>query len=248
MLKAAWLFARSPARAARGSPKNRLDLNCLWLYLLATAAFMLLFWLKPFDFPDRTAPIPYEMQDFAYWLKAELWQPVLEGGWVVFMLGLLQFFASGTWPVKLATAVLLTASPFILIGAYAQMHAFPYWAFAAGCSVWLVPFYYLTAKAGPQRWWPLINFSLGVNAIGLPIAGLLSIAALLDQAEAFKAVQIAGGLWLLGATTLGVRELSGLRLPRAFMAVILSAFMQFALAFCLHFLGAKGVLKALFYG
>ncbi len=248
MLKAAWLFIRSPSKAAKAHSKAALDGNCAWIYLISTLAFMLLFWLKPFDFPDRTAPVPFEMQDLSYWLKAEFWQPVLEAGWVVFLLGFMSFFAAGSWPVRLASAVALTAAPGALIAAYVQYNAFPYWGFAAGAALWLLPFYFLTARAGKSQWWPLINFSMGVNAIGLPIAALLAIAVALNQADLFKGVQIAGGLWLLGAMIIGVRELSGLRLPRAFMAVLLSAFAQFALAFCLHFLGAKGVLKALFYG
>jgi hypothetical protein len=248
LAKLAWLYMRSPAKAAAQKKEAELDFDCLWLYVASTAAFVALFWWKPFDFPDRTAAVPLEMQDLSYWLKAEMWQPVLELGWVAFLLALLRFFATGSWPVRLASGVALTAAPFILIGGYAQMQAFPYWAFALGCVLMLAPFYWLTAGAGKKDWWPLINFSLGVNAIGLPIAAALALCVLLDQAQAFQGAQIIGGLWLLGATTLGARELSGLRLPRAFMAAILSAFLQFALAFCLHFLGAKGVLKALFYG
>lgn len=248
LLKDAWLFMRSPAKAAREYDKPQLDLGCLWLYVLSTAAFMLLFWLKPFDFPDRTAPVPFEMQDLGYWLKAELWQPVLEAGWVFFLLGLLRFYRAGSWPVRLASSVLWTAAPYILIVTYAQTHAFPKWAFALGSAAWLASFIPVVRKAGKNDWWPLINFSMGVNAIGLPIVALLAFSVVIGQGQLFTAAQIAGGLWLLGATTLGIRELTGLRLPRAFMAVILSAFLQFALAFCLHFLGAQGVLKALFYG
>jgi hypothetical protein len=234
--------------AVRESKTTSLDLSCLYIYIAATVAFVLLFWWKPFDFPDRAAPVPYEMQDLAYWFKAESWQPVLEAGWVVFLLAYLSLFSRGTFPLRLMCAIALTAAPGALLASYVQIKTFAYWGLAAGFAAWLAPFWWLTRRAGRGQWWPLINFSLGVNIIGLPIAFLLAICVLADQPQAFQGVQIFGGLWLLGAMTVGVRELSGLRLPRAFMAVLLSAFAQFALAFCLHFLGAQGVLKALFYG
>lgn len=248
LLKLCWLFMRHPENAAKECEKPAFDKDCLWLYVLSTLAFMVLFWLKPYNFPDPNIPVPSELQDLPYWLKAELWQPVLELGWIMFLLGFLRFYATGSWPVKLTASVAWTAAPYILIVAYAQVHAFPKWAFALGCVAWVASFYPVLSKAGKKDWWPLLNFSMGVNAIGLPIVALLALSVAANVPDAFKALQIVGGLWLLGATTLGVRYLSGLRMPRVFMAVILSAFLQFALTFCLHFLGAAGVLKALYYG
>ena len=241
-------FLLSPTRAARDCRAPRILTPCVVLYVLATAGFMVLFWLKPFDFPDADAAVPREMRDLGYWLKAELWQPLLEAGWIVFLLGLLRYFRRGSWPVRLASAVLWTAVPFIVLAAYAQARAFPKPALAAATAAWMALFIPLLKEAGREDWCPIVNFSLGANAIAFPLLAALGIATAAGRAEAFKALQILGGLWLLGAMTLGARELSGLRLPRAFMAVVLSAFMQFALAFSLHFLGAEGVLKALLYG
>lgn len=248
LFKTGWQYLTSPQQAAKSCKKSGVDADCLWLYAIATFAFMVVFWLKPFDFPDPNVPVPTELQDFAFWLRAEAWQPVLEFGWIVFLLGFLRFYQKGSWPVRLAASVLWTAAPFILIVLYAQIHAFPKWGFALGCLAWVGSFYPVLKKTGRADWWPLINFSAGVNAVAIPIVLALAVSVWTRTPELFKAGQIAGGLWLLGATTVGVRELSGLRLPRAFMAVILSAFLQFALTFCLHFLGAHGVLKALYYG
>jgi len=54
-------------------------------------------------------------------------------------------------------------------------------------------------------------------------------------------------LWMLGAGTLGLRELCALRLPRAFMAMLLSLVFQISAAFTLHLLGLvpKDILKAM---
>ncbi len=54
--------------------------------------------------------------------------------------------------------------------------------------------------------------------VGYPVPVVETV--LIDQPDVFKGVQIAGGLWILGASTLGLRALTGLRLPRAFMAVL----------------------------
>jgi len=45
------------------------------------------------------------------------------------------------------------------------------------------------------------QFLMGVNAIGLPIVALARVfQSVIAQGQLFTAVQIAGGLWLLGAT------------------------------------------------
>jgi hypothetical protein len=77
----------------------------------------------------------------------------------------------------------------------------------------------------------------------------MGLAASLRSKELFMASQAAGGFWILGCATVGLRRLTGLRLPRVFMAVLLSMFFQIALAFTLHILGLvpKDILKALLY-
>jgi hypothetical protein len=63
------------------------------------------------------------------------------------------------------------------------------------------------------------------------------------------AAQVAGGIWMLVWGTMGLRKLTGLRLPRAFMAMLLSMFFQVQTALALHLLGlmSKVMLKALIF-
>jgi hypothetical protein len=77
----------------------------------------------------------------------------------------------------------------------------------------------------------------------------MALAVFIDADSLFKGAQIAGGLWVLLCGTLGLRALTDLRLPRCFMAVLMSMFMQIAFAFTLHMLGIvpKDILKALLY-
>jgi hypothetical protein len=90
---------------------------------------------------------------------------------------------------------------------------------------------------------------LGVNAIGIVMLAPMSLAALLRSSSLFMATQVVGGFWILGWSTVGLRKLTGMRLPRAFMAVLLSMFFQVAAAVTLHKLGlvSKDILKALLY-
>ena len=90
---------------------------------------------------------------------------------------------------------------------------------------------------------------LGLNAVGIVLLVPMTVAVFMDAPEVFTITQAIGGPWILGWGTVGLRELTGLRLPRAFMAMLFSMFLQIALAFTLHLLGIvpKEILKALFY-
>jgi hypothetical protein len=67
--------------------------------------------------------------------------------------------------------------------------------------------------------------------------------------DLFMGAQVVEGLWLLGVGTLGLRALTGLRLPRAFMSMLLAMLFQVAFAFTLYMLGLvpPEILKALLY-
>ena len=90
---------------------------------------------------------------------------------------------------------------------------------------------------------------LGVNVIGVALIPLMTVAVRARSAGAVTTVQALGGLWMRGVGTLGLRQLTGLRLPRAFMALLFSMVFQIAVAFTLHLLGIvpKDILKALLY-
>ncbi len=240
------LFLTSPARAA-GECRRAADLRpYLSLYLAMTAGYMLFYWLKPFDFPDRNAALPREIQDLGFWFKVMLWQPPLEAVWIVCLGALVVWFKDGWLPLRLCLGVAWAASPFILMVLYAN-NGLSKPALGAGSLVWASLFYPLARRQPLPDWRALAAFMLGVNAIGVALLLPMTAATLLGLPEVFKAAQAAGALWLLGAGTLGLRELSGLRLPRAFMAMLLSLFFQIAAAFSLHLLGVvpKDILKAM---
>ena len=243
------LYLISPTRGAQAARDEENLAPSLWLYAAFVLGYMVFFRYKPLDFPDKNAPLPAEVQDLFFWFKVTLWQPPLEAAWIVFLIGLIQWFEKGSWPVRFMTAVLWTATPFILIAAYAQKGGLPKTGLAAGFAAWLALFYPLIRKAPRKRWMPMISYMMGLNVIGIVLLLPMAIAVALDAPMLFNASQAAGGIWILIVGTLGLRELTGLRLSRAFMAVLLSMFFQIALAFNLHLLGLvpKEILKALFY-
>ena len=97
------------------------------------------------------------------------------------------------------------------------------------------------------HWIAVASLMCALNIVGLLLLAPMWLSVQLGAEGLFKGAQIAGGLWILGCGTLGLRALTGLRLPRCFMSVLLSMFMQIALAFTLHMLGLvpKDILKAL---
>lgn len=242
-------FLRSPAQAAEDCRRPEALGPCARIYALFVVAYALFFWLKPFDFPERNAAFPREAQTLLFWTKVMLWQPPLEAGWIAFLLGLVAWFRSGSLPLRMAGGVAWTAAPFLLMISYAQFKVFSKPGLALGSALWLGLFVPLWRKLSQSEWRPIAAFMLGLNAIGLAILAPMIGAAIADSPGAFKFVQAAGGLWILGAGTAGLRRLTGLRLPRAFMAVLFSMFFQIALAFTLHLLGIvpKDILKALLY-
>lgn len=245
-------FARlclfSPSRAAQSAKREDAWKDGLAIYAIFLAASAVFFWLKPADFPDVNAPIPIEHRGLGFWLKVGFWQLPLEAGWILFLAVLARFFSRGSWPVRFAAAVLWTAFPFLAFVAYGQ-GAIPRLGLHAAFLVWLAPMALLARRLEAGEWRPLAAFILGMNAIGLALLAPMAAAALFQSASFFTFSQALGGLWMLAFASLGLRELSRLRLPRAFMAVLFSMFLQIALAFHLHLGGLvpKEILKALFY-
>jgi len=255
-LQLARQYLLAPSKGAEAAREEKSLAPSLWIYVAFTAGYLLFYWLKPFDFPDKNAPLLREPLGLFFWFKVVLWQPPLELAWIVFLMGLVAWFREGSLPVRLAAGVAWAASPFLLIVAYLQQEPSLLWPsisrplFAAGSLVWLALFYPLLKKTPKPDWRPLISFMLGINIIGIVLLIPMAAAVFMDSPDMFKAAQIAGGLWILGASMLGLRVLTGLRLPRAFMAVLLSMLFQAALALTLFALGLvpKEILKALFYG
>lgn len=249
-LRLARLYLFAPSAAAdEASKEENLPLN-LGLYLAFAAATMLFFAVKPFDFPDASAVDSLGSSGLWFWFKVLLFQPPLEAAWIVCLMGLVSWLRGGGLPVRLAVAVGWTASPFILMAAYSSSSlGMGKLLFAALSLLWAAAFYPMLRGLTRQDWLPLVSFMLGLNVIGLALLVPMTGAVLLRSTGVFTTVQALGGLWMLGVGTLGLRRLTGLRLPRAFMAVLFSMFFQIAVAFTLHLLGVvpKEILKALLY-
>jgi hypothetical protein len=252
MLSAAWRLSKaflfSPSRAAELSRDEDNLVPSAIIYAAFTLAYLLFFAWKPFDFPDATAPYPREAQGLFFWFKVMLWQPPLEAAWIAFLLGLSIWLGGGSLPLRLISAVVWAAAPFALMAVYAGTHMSKI-PLALGTAIWLGLFIPLWRRVQRSQAMSMISLMLGLNAIGLAILPGMIVAALLRSSSLFTAVQAGGALWLLGCGGLGLRALTGMRLPRAFLAMILSMFFQVALAFALHLLGVvpKDILKALLY-
>ena len=245
-------FARSclfsPVSAASAAREPGSLAPATWIYaafLLATAVF---YAAKPFDFPDRNAPFPRQAQTLWFWLRVMLWQPPLEAAWIACLLALLSWFRTGKLFWRLLGAVLATATPFVLLLCY-KYGALGRGAYAGLALAWFTVVSRWAMRSPREALAPTAAFMLALNAIGLVGLAPMALAVALDADSLFKGAQIAAGLWMLLCAALGLRTLSGLRLPRCFMAVLLSMFMQIAFAFTLHMLGLvpKDILKALLY-
>ena len=194
-------------------------------------------------------PPPQEIQNFFYWFKVNLWHPLLDAAWIILLLGLLRWFKEGRLGARMLGAAAWAALPGLLILLYYKLKVFPWFTLALGTAAWLYPLRPLLRGMTREEWFPMALFMVALNALGLVILLPMSVCLAGRWREAFMAAQIGGGLWMLRNGALGIRELSGLRLSRAFLAVLFSLFHLVGLSFLLHFLGAPAtVLKAVFYG
>ncbi len=242
-------FVTSPRKAAQDSRRPELLAPAVWIYAAFTLGYMLFYWLKPWDFPDVNAAFPHDTQNLFFWAKVMAWQPPLEAAWILLLAGWVVFFRSGKLGLRMILGVAWTAAPIVLIVLYAQKQGLPKPAFAAGTALAFGAFYPFLARLPREHWRPLVTFMLGLNALGLIMLAPMIVSVFAGSPGLFQFSQIAGGLWLLAAGTIGLRELTGLRLPRAFLCVLFAMFLQIAFAFALFFLGAvpKEILKALLY-
>lgn len=244
-------FLASPSKAAAEARSPRsLSVNAriYGLFLLLWAVF---FWLKPFDFPDANAGLPLTARGPLFWLKAALWQLPVELLLVFLLLGLLEWMREGSLPFKLVCAVGWTLASFVLVVAYAQKMGLSKAALAFGGLVSFAPFALLARRVKKEDARAVLSFLLGVNAVGLPMLAGMALATAAGLPVLFKGAQIAGGFWMIGASAVGLRELSGLRMARAFMAFLLSLFLQILFVLVLYFLGLvpDDILRgALLYG
>ncbi|MBI4375920.1 MAG: hypothetical protein HY549_05660 [Elusimicrobia bacterium] len=241
-------FLSSPREAAERCRRPESFRASLMIYAAFVVCYALFFWLKPWDFPEVNAPWPQQELGLLFWLKVLLWQPALEGAWIALLLGLISWFGAGSMAFRLLTAVAWAAGPIMLM-AYHHSGALSRPAFAAGSVLAFGAFIPLWRKVETRDWISVTAFMLGLNVIGL--AGLIpmALAIWLRHELLFKIAQFVSAFWMLGAGAAGLKALSGLRLPRVFMAIMLSVVFQVTLAFSLYLVGLvpKDVLKALLY-
>ena len=106
MLRDAVSFGRkclfSPSAAARAAAEPATLPAAGLIYAAFILGYWLFFTFKPFDFPERGAPSPQEVQDALYWLKVACWQPPLEAAWIAFLTGMLVFFGGGSLALRVA--------------------------------------------------------------------------------------------------------------------------------------------------
>jgi hypothetical protein len=241
-------MVRSPTAGAEKVKPKEAFLPAVKVYAAFLLLYALFFWLKPFDFPDPNVGVPRESQNLLFWLKVMSFQPLLEVAWVVFLYGMARWFSAGTLALRMTAAVFAAAAPFILILLYYQ-NFIPKSLFALGAAAW-IGFSLWYAKG--QSWEPLrelLAFMLALNAVGIALLVPMVLFTAMRSQQLFMLSQGLGGFWLLGAGALGLRQLTGLRMSRAFMAMLLSMFLQIAFAFTLHLLGVvpKEILKAILY-
>ncbi len=237
---------------SRGAEENRKDGNIpqnLAIYALFLIGSLIFYWLKPWNSPDQYAPFPRDVQNFYFWFRVMLWQPPLEIAWIACLLGLVSWLEKGNLMVRLTSALAWTAAPFILIVLYAQKQGIPKPLFTLGEIISFALFIPLLRRWKKENWIPIAGFMLGINVIGLIVLIPMAISVVLKSTRLFDASQIIGGLWMLWAGMMGLRALNGMRLSRAFLAMLFSLFFQIAFAFALHFIGIvpKEILKALLY-
>lgn len=238
----------SPSRAAELAAQPAAPRPAAFIYAACLVATAVFFALKPFDFPDRNAAFPREAQGLLFWLKVMLWQPPLEAALIVFVVALVEWLREGKLFFKMLGGLLFTALPFVLLLAY-KYGGLSWGGYAALAAGWLGLVGWRARLVPAQSWRPAAALMLALNAVPLLSVAPMALATGLGSEGLFKGAQIVAGLWMLGAAALGLRALTGARLPRCFMAVLFSMFMQIAFAFTLHMLGLvpKDILKALLY-
>lgn len=246
------LLLASPSRGAQACRDERAWGPALRIFGAFVGLSVLFYWWKPFDFPEKLLPFPREELTLFFWFKAMLVQIPFELALIAFTIGFVEWLRAGSFGFKLVTSVGWTAFALIVnIVAYvdhATASAKP--LFAVGALAAFAPFYALLRKVRPEEWKPVSAFLLAINAIGIVLFVPMALCTAAEAAQAYKIVQVAGLLWLLGASTLGLRAATGLKLKSAFMAMLFGMCFQIALAFTLHLLGVPGnwLKAAMLYG
>ncbi len=244
----AWLMISSPSRAAQACRRPETLRPAAILYaafILGSLAFSA---FKPHDFPDKNAVLP-PARGPAFWIRAAFWQLPMEAAWIAGLMGLVRFFSAGRMGARLLGSVLWAGAAVAIVALFKEgvIGKVP---FLLGSAAWMALFAPFLRLPTREDWSSLISFMMGINAIGLLMVPVLAMTVHQRSFHSYTTVQALMGLWVLGAGTLGLRELSALRLPRAFMCMFFSLVFQAVFCFTLYFAGLfpHEVMTALFYG
>ncbi|MBI5246525.1 MAG: hypothetical protein HY923_05045 [Elusimicrobia bacterium] len=249
------MFIVSPSRAAEACSEHGALRDALVVYgltLLGAAVFQ--YW-KPFDFPDANAAVPLGTQDFLFWLKVMLWQPLLMAFLIGFTGALLHWMKDGWLPLKLFTSFFWSVIPWIFIVLYLPREHAPSiingFQFRVLFTLWILPTIY-AMKRVPSDWWrPLAAFLLVMNVIQLLTYVPEAVVTMLRWETGYKAVVGGAGLWMLFAGAFGLKKLPpGRPLPRALLPLLFALLLQIVVVIAAFMLGwlPKETLKALLYG
>lgn len=231
-----WKILFEPRKAAQLARRPDSLAPSLIIVVAMSVAFALFETWKPFDFPDRTAAFPREVKDLAYWIKAMLWMVPVDAISIVMVLGMLNMFKKGSFPIRFVGGLAWTALPGILFLAY-KLNPIPKPIFAIGVFICYAGFIPLVAKSSREDWRGVAVFSFAINAVSIPMLSISVISVLVKYPPLYMAGAVIGAVWSFIVGILFLREFFTLRMPRACMALIYAELMFFLLVFCLHMLG-----------
>ncbi len=234
-LRFAGLCLVRPSAAARESGSGAAIGLGAFLYLAALL-------LKPWSMPPSSAATP--AVSASAWAEIAFWDVALTGLGFLWLASFLSYFKEarpGTYSLKLLAAMLASAvAGGVLVGGWRHGGA----AVCLLCLLVAAP-----ARRFPgARWRSLVGFMLGLNVIALATFPIEWASGLWLE-KAWLMTAVLGGLWMLVAAGIGLREIAGIRLARAFLALIFLNIWQAAAIFAFYRLGliSKAVVAVLFY-
>lgn len=242
-----WKMLRSPSAAAEDCREPASWRSVLLVYAAFEVGHLLFFWLKPADFPDVGAR--QHAQGFLFWLRARLFDVPVQLGTIAIALACLRWLAEGNMLFRMVTTLAaagLAAFPL----AYYQAPWMSKPVFVAVGVLWMIPVPLLVRAWPKETILHAARFMLALNAIGIALLAPLALMTAARSQMGFMLSQGLVGFWFLGASALGLRAVTGTRLPRTFLAILFVMAFQACLVAFLHLSGLmpKEILKAIVYG
>jgi len=221
------------------------------LYIVFVASAVLFYTWKPEGFPPPSpdAPIPLlppGRHGLAFWIRVQMWEPVLTGLWVLCLAAFAGLFRSefGSLRVKVVLAFLSVLAPGIGILYYRFL---PNWVLALIWLVLLAGYFPLLRQRAAGEWKRLLSLAMAMNIIGIALLPAVVLSVVIESSWVYNALHYAMLFWTIGLGSYLLRELEGISTPRAFITLIFSLFWQIFLVVSLHFLDliSKDILKAI---